>query len=105
MPEPVLIVDVQRGFINDFTQHAPGRIKRLIETGDYSPVEFDRAVGIRYAATVRYRLVQRMASVIGKSLLRREDRPLLLGQGQYVADLQLPGTLHMAVVRSMYPHA
>ena len=44
-------------------------------------------------------------SVIGKSLLRREDRPLLLGQGQYVADLQLPGLLHMAVVRSMYPHA
>lgn len=44
-------------------------------------------------------------SVIGKSLLRREDRPLLLGQGQYVADLQLPGLLHMAVVRSDYPHA
>ena len=46
-----------------------------------------------------------MVSVIGKSLLRREDRPLLLGQGQYVADLQLPGLLQMAVVRSAYPHA
>src|SRR5205814_10022813 len=27
-------------FINDFTQHVPGRIKRLIETGDFSPVLF-----------------------------------------------------------------
>jgi aerobic carbon-monoxide dehydrogenase large subunit len=44
-------------------------------------------------------------SVIGKSLPRREDRPLLCGQGQYVADLQLSGVLHMAVVRSVYPHA
>ena len=54
---------------------------------------------------VRYRLVRQMDAVIGKSLLRREDRALLLGQGQYVADLQLPGMLHVAVVRSMYPHA
>jgi nicotinamidase-related amidase len=40
MTEPLLVVDVQRGFINDFTQHVPGRIKRLIETGDFSPVLF-----------------------------------------------------------------
>jgi len=46
-----------------------------------------------------------MASVIGKSLLRREDHPLLLGQGHYAGDVQLPRMLHMAVVRSMYPHA
>ncbi|MDQ6672785.1 MAG: xanthine dehydrogenase family protein molybdopterin-binding subunit [Chloroflexota bacterium] len=44
-------------------------------------------------------------SEIGKSLLRREDRPLLLGQGQYAGDLHLPSMLHMAVVRSQYPHA
>jgi aerobic carbon-monoxide dehydrogenase large subunit len=46
-----------------------------------------------------------VASVIGASLLRREDRALLLGQGQYVADLRLAGMLSMAVVRSAYPHA
>jgi nicotinamidase-related amidase len=40
MPEPLLIVDVQRGFINDFTRHIPGRIKRLLETGDFAPVLF-----------------------------------------------------------------
>src|SRR6266550_1532228 len=40
MTEPLLVVDVQHGFINDFTRHVPGRIKRLIEMGEYSPVLF-----------------------------------------------------------------
>jgi nicotinamidase-related amidase len=40
MTEPLLVVDVQTGFINDYTRHVPGRIKRLIELGDYSPVLF-----------------------------------------------------------------
>ena len=38
--EPLLVVDVQRGFINDFTRHVPGRVRRLIDMGDYSPVLF-----------------------------------------------------------------
>src|SRR5260370_34224204 len=40
MPEPLLVVGVQHGFINDFTRHVPGRIKRLIEMGEYAPVLF-----------------------------------------------------------------
>jgi len=40
MSEPLLVVDVQRGFINEFTRHVPGRIKRLIEMGEYAPVLF-----------------------------------------------------------------
>jgi carbon-monoxide dehydrogenase large subunit len=44
-------------------------------------------------------------SMIGASLRRREDPALLRGQGQYVEDVRLPGMLHMAVVRSPYPHA
>jgi nicotinamidase-related amidase len=44
MSEALLVVDVQRGFINDFTQHIPGRVKRLIEIGDYGPVLFTRFV-------------------------------------------------------------
>jgi nicotinamidase-related amidase len=40
MPEPLLVVDVQRGFINDFTQHVPERVRRVIEAGEYSPVLF-----------------------------------------------------------------
>jgi nicotinamidase-related amidase len=44
MTEPLLVVDVQRGFINEFTRHIPRRIKRLIEIGDYAPVLFTRFV-------------------------------------------------------------
>src|SRR3982074_1359429 len=40
MTEPLLVVDVQRGFINEFTRHVPGRIKRLIELNEYSPILF-----------------------------------------------------------------
>ena len=31
--------------------------------------------------------------------LRKEDAPLLTGQGRYVDDIKLPGMLHMAFVR------
>lgn len=40
MSGPLLVVDVQRGFINDFTRHVPGRIRRLIELRQYDPVLF-----------------------------------------------------------------
>src|SRR6185295_16433783 len=42
---------------------------------------------------------------IGRSLLRREDRRLLTGQGQFVADLVLPRMLHAVFVRSPLAHA
>src|SRR3954452_17836143 len=42
---------------------------------------------------------------IGRSLLRREDRRLLTGQGQFIADLVLPRTLHAVLVRSPVAHA
>src|SRR5216683_2151131 len=42
---------------------------------------------------------------VGRSLLRREDRRLLLGQGQFVADLVLPRMLHAVFVRSPLAHA
>src|SRR5271170_3946603 len=42
---------------------------------------------------------------IGRSLLRREDRRLLTGQGQFVADLVLPRMLHAVLVRSPVAHA
>src|SRR3981081_3242909 len=44
MSEPLLVVYGQRGFINEFTQHIPARVKSLIETGDYSPLLFTRFV-------------------------------------------------------------
>ena len=42
---------------------------------------------------------------VGRSLLRREDRRLLIGHGQFVADLKLPGMLHAVFVRSQVAHA
>jgi aerobic carbon-monoxide dehydrogenase large subunit len=42
---------------------------------------------------------------VGRSLLRREDRRLLTGQGQFIADLVLPRMLHAVFVRSPLAHA
>ena len=42
---------------------------------------------------------------IGRSVPRREDRRLLLGNGRFIADIQLPGMLHVAFVRSDRAHA
>ena len=46
MPAPLLVVDVQRGFINDFTRHIPDRVKRLLDLGEYSPVLFTLFVNV-----------------------------------------------------------
>jgi nicotinamidase-related amidase len=43
---PLLVVDVQAGFINDFTHHIPQRIARLIEQEIYSPVLFTRFINL-----------------------------------------------------------
>ena len=42
---------------------------------------------------------------VGRSLLRREDRRLLTGQGQFLADLVLPRMAHAVLVRSPVAHA
>jgi nicotinamidase-related amidase len=42
--EPLLVVDVQNGFLNPFTEHVPRRIRRLLETGEFGPVLFTRFV-------------------------------------------------------------
>jgi carbon-monoxide dehydrogenase large subunit len=43
--------------------------------------------------------------VIGRHVLRKQDPTLLTGRGMYVADVQRPGMLHMAVLRSRSAHA
>ncbi|HEY4471001.1 MAG TPA: xanthine dehydrogenase family protein molybdopterin-binding subunit [Stellaceae bacterium] len=45
------------------------------------------------------------ARVLGRSVPRLEDRPLVRGQGQFVGDIAFPHQLHMRVVRSPYAHA
>src|SRR5438105_11410660 len=42
---------------------------------------------------------------IGRSLRRREDRRLLTGQGQFIADLVLPRMFHAVLVRGPLAHA
>src|SRR6266702_846549 len=42
---------------------------------------------------------------IGSPMLRKEDAPLIAGQGRYVDNLVLPGMLFMTVVRSPMAHA
>jgi carbon-monoxide dehydrogenase large subunit len=42
---------------------------------------------------------------IGQAVSRREDDRLLTGQGRFVDDLSFPDELHLAFVRSPYPHA
>ncbi len=46
-----------------------------------------------------------MGSMVGATVVRKEDPALLTGRGRYVDDIQLPGTLHMAYVRSPEAHA
>ncbi|VWX57786.1 conserved hypothetical protein [Burkholderiales bacterium 8X] len=41
---------------------------------------------------------------VGMPMQRREDARLLTGGGQYVADMSLPGMLHVAFVRSSVAH-
>jgi aerobic carbon-monoxide dehydrogenase large subunit len=43
--------------------------------------------------------------VIGKAVLRVEDRRFLTGNGRFIDDLSLPGALHCAFVRSPHAHA
>lgn len=43
--------------------------------------------------------------LVGQSVKRVEDPRLLTGQGRYLDDIQLPGTVFVEFVRSTYPHA
>jgi carbon-monoxide dehydrogenase large subunit len=43
-------------------------------------------------------------SLIGRRMIRVEDGPLLRGQGHFVDDLDIPGALHVAFLRSPMAH-
>src|SRR5689334_22974228 len=44
-------------------------------------------------------------SVLGASVLRREDERFLMGRGRFTDDVTLPATTHAAFVRSPHAHA
>jgi nicotinamidase-related amidase len=39
---PLLVVDVQRGFLNEYTAHIPARVARLVRRGGHDPIYFTR---------------------------------------------------------------
>jgi CO/xanthine dehydrogenase Mo-binding subunit len=43
--------------------------------------------------------------LVGRSVSRLEDRPLVTGKGRFIGDIAFPHQLHMRVVRSPYAHA
>ena len=46
-----------------------------------------------------------VSKLVGAKVKRREDPRLICGRGQYVDDISLPNTLHVAILRSPYAHA
>src|SRR3989441_6399777 len=42
---------------------------------------------------------------IGESIKRKEDGRFLRGKGNYLDDIELPGMLHMVILRSPHAHA
>ena len=44
------------------------------------------------------------AHYVGRPLARVEDRPLLVGTGRFVDDVDLPGQVHVRIVRSQVAH-
>jgi aerobic carbon-monoxide dehydrogenase large subunit len=46
-----------------------------------------------------------VSKLVGAKVKRREDPRLVRGLGQYVDDINLPNTLHVAILRSPYAHA
>src|SRR5207245_5661100 len=42
---------------------------------------------------------------IGESIKRKEDGRFIRGKGNYLDDIELPGMLHMAILRSPHAHA
>lgn len=46
MSRALILVDVQRGFMNEFTHHIPERILALLERDDHKPLLFTRFVNV-----------------------------------------------------------
>lgn len=54
MAEPLLVVDVQCGFINSFTHHIPQRIVQLIQQENYASILFTKFINSPEAPYSRF---------------------------------------------------
>src|SRR5882672_2206173 len=52
----------------------------------------------------RFKDAARSGKVVGRSVLRLEDAPLLVGKGRFADDIGFPDQLHMRIVRSQHAH-
>jgi carbon-monoxide dehydrogenase large subunit len=50
-------------------------------------------------------VLETMPKFVGATVTRSEDPRFLTGKGRYVDDIRIPGTLHVAIVRSPVAHA
>jgi len=50
-------------------------------------------------------MTEQSTAYVGRSLRRREDRKFLTGRGRYADDINLPGALNLAILRSPHAHA
>jgi carbon-monoxide dehydrogenase large subunit len=57
------------------------------------------------ATSTEQHVENRVGRLVGQSLPRKEDRPLLLGEANYVGDVALVGCVHAVFYRSPYAHA
>ncbi len=48
---------------------------------------------------------EKVTGELGKARLRKEDERLITGQTNWTDNIQLPGMLHIAFLRSPYAHA
>src|SRR5262249_58712012 len=44
-------------------------------------------------------------AVVGQSVYRKDANPKVTGRALHVGNIEMPGMLHVAVLRSLYPHA
>ena len=64
-----------------------------------------KAVEPQAKAEAAPRPVVKKQRILGARLKRVEDPPLLVGDAQFTADIELPNMLHMAILRSEHAHA
>jgi nicotinamidase-related amidase len=83
MAKPLLVVDVQIGFLNSYTRHIPERIVRLIQRGDHAPVLFTRFLN---SAGSPYRAFLDWQEMAGDSEIRIAPELVALAQPDLVFD-------------------
>ena len=74
-------------------------------TGYQNIVEAVRAAAVASGGVMATTETLTTGRVVGTSVPRKEDRKLLTGNGQFIDNINVPGQVWLAVVRSPYAHA